>query len=143
MIRLFSLLSALAVLMIVTAGAGVYWVGVSQIAQSKQDSTAAVAKSIALGISAQINLLTDTLEKMAQDPEVLAAVTSADAAQLTSVSAKLEKHLPFAMKVRLLLPGVSELDDKSVPKMGYADLDMVRETFTKNQLPAIQGDNGP
>jgi phosphomannomutase/phosphoglucomutase len=47
------------------------------------------------------------------------------------------------MKVRLLLPGVSELDDKSVPKMGYADLDMVRETFTKNQLPAIQGDNGP
>jgi phosphomannomutase/phosphoglucomutase len=41
------------------------------------------------------------------------------------------------------LPGVSELDDKSVPKMGYADLDMVRETFSKNQLPALQGDNGP
>ncbi|MGZ8928058.1 MAG: phosphomannomutase/phosphoglucomutase [Methylobacter sp.] len=143
MIRLFSLLSALAVLMVLTAGAGVYWIGASQITQSKQDSTAAVAKSVALGISAQIDLLTDTLEKMAQDPEVLAAVTSADAAQLTLVSEKLEKHLPFILKVRLLLPGVSELDDKSVPKMGYADLDMVRETFTKNQLPAIQGDNGP
>ena len=143
MIRLFSLLSAFAVLMILTAGAGVYWISASQITQSKQDSTAAVAKSVALGITAQINLLTDTLEKMAQDPEVLVAVTSADAAQLTSVSAKLERHLPFILKVRLLLPGVSELDDKSVPKMGYADLDMVRETFSKNQLPAIQGDNGP
>ena len=143
MIRLFSLLSAFAVLMILAAGAGVYWISASQITQSKQDSTAAVAKSVALGITAQINLLTDTLEKMAQDPEVLVAVTSADAAQLTSVSAKLERHLPFILKVRLLLPGVSELDDKSVPKMGYADLDMVRETFTKNQLPAIQGDNGP
>ncbi|HEY8160363.1 MAG TPA: phosphomannomutase/phosphoglucomutase [Methylobacter sp.] len=143
MIRLFSLLSALAVLMVLATGAGVYWTGASQVAQAKQDSTAAVAKSVALGISAQINLLTDILEKMAQDPEVLSAVTSADAAQLTLMSEKLEKHLPFILKVRLLLPGVSELDDKSVPKMGYADLDMVRETFTKNQLPAIQGDNGP
>lgn len=143
MLRLFSLLSALAVLMVVTAGTGVYWLGASQISQSKQDSTAAVAKSVALGVSAQINLLTDMLEKMTQDPEVLAAVTSADAAQLISASEKLEKRLPFALKIRLLLPGVSELDDKNVPRMGYADLDMVRETFTKNQLPAIQGDNGP
>jgi phosphomannomutase/phosphoglucomutase len=143
MIRLFSLLSALAVLMVVMAGAGVYWVGASQISQSRQDSTATVAKSVALGISAQINLLTDMLEKMTQDPEVLAAVTSADAAQLISASEKLEKHLPFILKIRLLLPGVSELDDKNVPRMGYADLDMVRETFSKNQLPAIQGDNGP
>ncbi|HEY8037020.1 MAG TPA: phosphomannomutase/phosphoglucomutase [Methylobacter sp.] len=143
MVRLFSLVSALAVLMILTAGAGVYWISAAQIAQSKQDSAAAVAQSVALGISAQVNLLTNMLEKMAQDPEVLAAVTSGDAAQLTAMSAKLEKHLPDILKVRLLLPGVSELDDKSVPKMGYADLDMVRETFTKNQLPAVQGDNGP
>ncbi|MGZ5621839.1 MAG: phosphomannomutase/phosphoglucomutase [Methylobacter sp.] len=143
MLRLFSLLSAFAVLMILSAGVGVYWISAAQIAQSKQDSTAAVAKSVALGITAQVNLLTDTLEKMARDPEVLAAVTRADTTQLTTVSAKLEQHLPGALKVRLLLPGVSELDDKSVPKMGYADLDMVRETFSKNQLPTIQGDIGP
>jgi phosphomannomutase/phosphoglucomutase len=143
MVRLFSLLSGFAVLMILAAGAGVYWISAGQIAQAKQDSATAVAKSVALGITAQVNLLTDTLEKMAQDPEVLTAVTSADPAQLTTVATKLEQHLPDVLKVRLLLPGVSELDDKSVPKMGYADLDMVRETFTKNQLPAIQGDNGP
>lgn len=143
MVRLFSLLSVFAVLMILTAGAGVYWLSAAQIEQTKQDSVAAVAKSIALGVTAQVNLLTGTLEKMAQDPEVLAAVTSADTAQLTTVAAKLEKHLPEVLKIRLLLPGVSELDDKSVPKMGYADLDMVRETFSKNQLPTIQGDIGP
>ncbi|TAN69344.1 MAG: phosphomannomutase/phosphoglucomutase [Methylobacter sp.] len=143
MVRLFSLLSAIAVLMILTAGTGVYWISVAQITQAKQDSATAAAKSVGLGITAQVNLLTDMLEKMAHDPEVVAAVTSADTAQLTLVAAKLEKHLPDVMKIRLLLPGVSELDDKSVPKMGYADLDMVRETFTKNPLPAIQGDNGP
>jgi len=129
--------------MILTAGSGVYWISATQLGQAQHDSAEAVAKSVALGITAQINLLTNTLEKMAQDPEVLAAVTSADAAQLTTEAAKLERHLPGILKVRLLLPGVSELDDKSVPKMGYADLDMVRETFTKNQLPAVQGDIGP
>ncbi len=143
MVRLFSLLSAFAVLMILTAGSGVYWISMTQIGQTQHYSTEAVAKSVALGITAQINLLTSTLEKMAQDPEVLAAVTSADATQTRTVAEKLERHLPGVLKVRLLLPGVSELDDKSVPKMGYADLDMVRETFTKNQLPAVQGDIGP
>ena len=143
MVRLFSLLSAFAVLMILTAGSGVYWISMAQIGQAQHAATEAVAKSVALGITGQVNLLTSTLEKMAQDPEVLAAVTSADTAQLTTVAAKLERHLPGILKVRLLLPGVSELDDKSVPKMGYADLDMVRETFTKNQLPAVQGDIGP
>lgn len=143
MVRLFSLLSAFAVLMILTAGIGTYWISARQVEQAKLDSAEAVAKSVALGITAQINLLTNTLEKMAQDPEVLAAVTSADTTQLTTVAAKLEQHLPDILKVRLLLPGVSELDDKSTPKMGYADLDMVRETFGKNQPPAVQGDNGP
>jgi phosphomannomutase/phosphoglucomutase len=143
MVRVFSFLSAFAVLMILTAGAGVYWVSVSQIAQAKRDSAAAVTKSVGLGITAQVNLLTEMLEKMAQDPEVLTAVTSTDTSQLTTVAGKLEKYLPGMLKVRLLLPGVTELDDKSVPKMGYADLDMVRETFVKNQLPALQGDNGP
>lgn len=143
MARLFSLLTAIAVLMVLAAGAGVYWFSASQITQTKQDAAVAVAKSVALGITAQVDQLTNTLEKMAQDPEVLAAVTSADAAQLTSVAEKLEKHLPDVLKIRLLLPGVSELDEKSIPKMGYADLDMVREAFGKNQMPAVQGDIGP
>ena len=142
MVRLFSLLSAIAVLMIITAGAGVYWFGAGQIAKAKQDSAEAVAKSVALGLTGQITLLTDTLEKMAQDPEVLAAVTSADKARIDTVAERLEKYLPGTLKIRLLLPGISELDDKSVPKMGYADLDIVRETFTQAQLPAIHVDNG-
>jgi phosphomannomutase/phosphoglucomutase len=143
MARLFSILAAIAVSMIVIAGASIYWVSGDQVAQAKQDSIVAVAKSASSGITGQINLLTDALQKMAQDPEVLAAVTSLDLTQITSVAAKLEQHLPGIMKIRLLLPGTTELDDKSVPKMGFADLDMVRETVTKNQLPAIQGDIGP
>ncbi|MGZ8193180.1 MAG: phosphomannomutase/phosphoglucomutase [Methylobacter sp.] len=141
--RLFSLLSAVAVSMILIAGMGVYLMSPALVAQAKQDSAAAIANGVALSLSEQIDLLSRMLDKMAQDPEVLTAVTSTDPVLLTAAAATLEKHFPDALKIRLLLPGVSKLDETSVPRMGYADLDMVRETFTKNQLPGIQGDNGP
>jgi phosphomannomutase/phosphoglucomutase len=41
----------------------------------------------------------------------------------------------------VLFPGVSQLDESSAPRMGYADLDMVQKTFLNNeQLPFVQGD---
>lgn len=143
MARLFSWLSATAVLMILVAGVGIYWLSNAEIARAKHDSAAAEAKIVALGLAMQIAILNSVLDKMAQDPEVLAAITVANPTLLEAAAAKLEKHLPDILKVRLLLPGVIEIDEKTVPRMGFADLDMVRETFIKNQYPAIQGDKGP
>jgi len=142
MARLFSWLSAITVLMILIAGVGVYQLTNTEIARAKHDSAVTAAKSAALGLSVQINILNTVLDKMAQDPEVLTAVTVANPALLEAAAAQLEKHLPDVLKIRLLLPGVSEIDEKAVPRMGFADLDMVRETFTKNQSPSIQGDKG-
>jgi phosphomannomutase/phosphoglucomutase len=113
------------------------------MAQARQDSATAVANAVAVTLSQQIDLLNKMLNKMVQDPDVLIAVTHADPVMLTTVAARLEKYFPDILKIRLLLPGVSELDDKSTPRMGFADLDMVRETFTSNQPPGIQGLEGP
>jgi len=140
--RVFSLLTAVALLMILIAGASVYWLSSAKIAHARQDSANAVANAVALTLSQQIDLLNRTLNKMSLDPDVLTAVTDADPVLLTTVAARLEKYFPDALKIRLLLPGVNELDDKNIPRMGFADLDMVRETFTNNQLPRIQGSEG-
>jgi len=140
--RIFSLLTAVAVSMILVAGGSVYWVSKAKIAQARQDSGIAIANAAALALSQQIDLLNRTLNKMAQDPEVLIAATRADPVLLTTVAARLEKYFPDALRIRLLLPGVSELDEKNAPRMGFADLDMVRETFNNNQSPGIQGYEG-
>jgi phosphomannomutase/phosphoglucomutase len=140
--RIFSLLAAVSVLMILVTGAGVYWLASAKIAQARQDSAIAVANAVALSLSQQLDLLNRTLNKMAQDPEVLIAVTRADPVLLSAVAARLENYFPDALKIRLLLPGISEIDEKSVPRMGFADLDMVRETFSKDQPPKIQGYEG-
>ncbi len=143
MLRIFSLLSIATALMLILASAGVYWMASSVIIHAKQDSADAIAKSVALTISEQIDLLNLTLDKIAIDPEVITAVTAADTSLLNTTATKLEKYVPNILKIRLLLPGVSDLDEKSVPKMGFADLDMVKEAFTDNQFPGIQGDIGP
>jgi phosphomannomutase/phosphoglucomutase len=141
--RIFSLLAVTAVLMILTAGGGMYWMLNTAMTASRQDAAVAVAKGVGLNIAAQIAVLNRILDKMAQDIEVMDAIASADPDVLNEVTSKFEKYVPDILKIRLLLPGVSELDETSVPRMGFADLDMVRETFINNPLPSIQGNNGP
>ena len=51
--RIFSLLAAVAVLMILVAGGGVYWLSSARIAQARQDSAIAVANAVALSLSQQ------------------------------------------------------------------------------------------
>ena len=140
--RIFSLLTAAAVLVILIAVGCVYWLSRASIEQTRQHSATAVANAVASTLSQQIDLLNRTLDKMARDPEVVTAVAQKDPNLLTGVAARLEHYFPDALKIRLLLPGVNEVDESNIPRMGFADLDMVRETFTSNQLPRIQGQEG-
>ena len=143
MTRIFSLLAAITVFLTLLVGIGVQWLSQSAIADSKQKAAEAIAQSVAITISGQLDLLNRTLATMAKDPEVIAAAVNKDAPQLSAQAEKLEKHFPDALKIRLLLPGVSEVDNKSEPHMGFADLDMVKESFKGAQSPSIQGDEGP
>ncbi len=141
--RLFSILAATAVLMILIAGTGVYLSSKIILTQAKEEAAQSAAKGIAQSISHQVKLFDATLEKMAQDPEVLDAIASGDTRALNSVAARLERHFPAARKIRLLPVGTIELDEVNVPHMGYGDIDMIKATFQENPLPAIQGDIGP
>lgn len=142
MTRLFVIISGIAVLMILITGVGIFGLTASDVSQARQNAASSATKGIALSLSSQIELQNRTLDKMAEDPEVLAAIASGNPATLEAIASKLERHFPDVMKIRILLPGVSELDQSHLPRMGYADLDMVRETFNKHQPAAVQGDEG-
>ncbi len=143
MTRLFAIISGIAVLMILITGAGVFGLTAADVSQARQNAASSATKGIALSLSSQVDMQNRTLDKMAEDPEVLAAIAGGNQAALDAVAGKLERHFPDVMKIRIFLPGVSELDQSHVPRMGYADLDMVRETFNKHQPAAVQGDEGP
>lgn len=142
MARLFYWLTGVSVVLILVAGIGVFWMDNASLANAKQEMAAAAAKTVAFNVSARIGLLNDVLDKMAQNPDVHTAISTTDPRARAAVAAELEKHLPAILKVRLLTPEITQDDDNSAPRMGFADLDMVRETFAKHQPPAIQGDKG-
>jgi phosphomannomutase/phosphoglucomutase len=139
--RLFTYLAAISVALILAAVSGVHWLTNDEVVSARHAAAEAQAKSIAIVISGQINALERVLNKMSEDPAVIAALTSRDKAQLAVAAANLEKYFPDIMKFRLLLPGISDVDKDTSPRMGFADLEMVKETFNNAQLPSILGDN--
>jgi len=139
MIRIFSILSIVAVLMSLVAGGGIYWVSQSDINQAKQQATESLSQGLALSVSARINALQDSVSKMATTPAVIEATYNEDPEQLAKTALMLESFMPNVMKIRLLPANVTELDESSIPHMGNADLIMVQDTLTKKQTPVIQG----
>lgn len=141
--RLFSVLTFIAILMILISGCGVYLTSKIIVAQAKEEAALSSAKGVATALTRQIALLETSLDKMSQDPDVVAAFSDNNPIQLKLLAARLERYLPEARKVRLLPIGSIDKDETSVPRMGYGDVDMVKATFQENPLPAIQGDTGP
>ncbi|MGR8940870.1 MAG: phosphomannomutase/phosphoglucomutase, partial [Gammaproteobacteria bacterium] len=133
----------MAMLLLIVSGAGIFWVAATAISDTKMDSLGALAKSTGVAIAGQIELINQSLDRIAQDADTVQAVASRNPALLDAAEIRMAHHLPHALNVRLLLPGITELDDTSSPPMTYADLNMVRETFAtnRNPLPAIQGDS--
>ena len=141
--RIFSIMAAIAMFMILSLGGILLWSCYQQLNQAKLETAKVTAEGLASNLAAEVNLLQQLVNTLAQSPATVTALSNGEAAQLQQVAAQLEKYIPGVMKVRLLPPNTTEIDNSSQPVMGYADLDMVRESFTTPQLPAIhdQGTN--
>ncbi|MGR9052857.1 MAG: phosphomannomutase/phosphoglucomutase, partial [Gammaproteobacteria bacterium] len=140
--RIFLTLTGIAVVLILITGAGIYWFAAADIGRAKEDAAVAAANGVAMELGAGIEQLQQAVNKMAQDAEVVEALIRAEPTLINLMESRLEKYLPGAMAIRLLTPDINTLDTSRIPQMGYADLDMVRETLNGPQMPAIQGDEG-
>lgn len=141
--RIFIGFASLAVCLIVITGLGVYLLALYDVQQAKRHASELIAQSTAVSLSNQLTSMNTLLGNMAQDEYLIAAVSQRDELKIAQIEAKFSHYLPQALKVRILLPEHSELDETSVPFMGYADLNMVQESLNKTPMPVIQGDNGP
>jgi phosphomannomutase / phosphoglucomutase len=138
--RLVFTLAVICVLMVVMAGSGAFLLSRLYIEQSKVDAVSAVAKGVSLTLSEQVNLLNSVLDKMVQDPEIINIAAQNNPEQLANALTKLENHFPGILSIKFLLPDNLDPTKPAVMNMGFADLEMAKKTFTKNQVTAIQGD---
>lgn len=110
------------------------------VAQSKVDAVAAVANGVALTLSEHVKLLNSVLDKMAQNPEIVNAAALYDPNQLAVATSHLEQNFPGVQMIKVLLPDNPDPSKNYNVTMGFADLDMAKKTFTKDQVTAIQGE---
>jgi phosphomannomutase / phosphoglucomutase len=137
---LVSQLAVICVLMVIFSGFGAFLLSTIFIAQSKVDAVTSMTKGVSLTLSEQVNLLNSVLDKMAQDPEIISAAAQNNPDLLANALKKLENHFPGVLSIKFLLPEGRNPNTTNAANMGYADLDMAKKTFTKDQVSAIQGD---
>ncbi len=140
--RIFVFLACFSILFTLLASACVYWFAVEDIKASKRQVTIALAKGVALSLQAKIDQLNRTLDNIGHDPELIAALENGDTAALRNRLDTLQRLLPGARKLRFLTPATNVLDESEVPHLGYADLELVQQTFIKNRAPVVQGIKG-
>lgn len=80
------------------------------------------SEALAGQVAAHISQYARTLTVLATDPQVAAALVSADAAQLTSVETRLAEYFPGALALRLIKAGLSEPVESVTPPISFACL---------------------
>ena len=140
--RIFFIIGIVTVLMAALTGTGVFYLSQTSDNQIKEDAIKGLTKGIAQSISTRTQLLTQSLSNIAQSPELIDALNQSDLPRAKAIVQLMSAYLPDAMAFRLLLVSDNRPDNSITPHMGYADLDLVNNTFQKPQLPLIQGEQG-
>lgn len=125
--------------MIIVAGGGTYWITYYDVNDAKKQSTEAIVKGVSFSVVSQMNILKQSVTKMASVPQVVAAIESEDPEIMKQTAQVLEQFLPKVRKIRILPADISEVDESAAPHMGFADLLMVQESLKQQQIPIIQG----
>ena len=140
--RIFSFTAIVVILVSTLAGAGIFYLAQAHDDQIKAAALNGLVKGIAQSISTRTQLLSESLRNIAQSPELTDALKRSDLLRAKVQVQLMSSYLPDAMAFRLLLPSDNKPDNSIVPHMGYADLDLVKNTFQQPQLPLIQGEQG-
>ncbi|NOQ13563.1 MAG: phosphomannomutase/phosphoglucomutase [Methyloprofundus sp.] len=140
--RLFIVIAVLTFHMTAITGAGVYYFSQASINEAKNEAFRGLAEGAAQSISTRATLLAQTLQNIALSPELITALQQSDLARARMLVQQMGVYLPGAVAFRLLLPSDTEPDISAVPHLGYADIDMVKNTFQKAQLPLVHGEKG-
>jgi phosphomannomutase/phosphoglucomutase len=140
--RFFTILSSIVLAALVSTSGALYQAARQQAFEAGRQTVRLAAESTARSVGNLIALLNQSLTGLAQDPR-LADIASGDAASLKKEENRLTQLIPGALQVRILGESVDTLDESRTPRMGFADLDMVRKAVNAPPPPAVHGANTP
>ena len=109
-----------------------------QSAESWRQEVALSAENLADRIATQIAQNAAKMELVTRDAQLAELIAQNDPAALARRETELAYLFPNSVRVRLLPPGLSEVDMNATPPLSYAALDMLRQAETTETPPPAE-----
>jgi phosphomannomutase/phosphoglucomutase len=129
----------LVILPLLLLPAGVlYWSAAQGLKQGAEREARVVAEHFADRVAGWVVGQARILERLAGDPALARLLESADRGAWTAREPELGLLFPQSMRVRLIEPGVQEVDMEASPPLSYAAIDLLREAETRETPPPME-----
>lgn len=132
------LLMALGALLIAVPAAVVYLQTVLELKAGEQKQAQLGAALFASSYRQWVERQAETAELVVKDAQLARLLMDGDVRALEDKAASLAYLFPSAIRVRLLPPGIEEVDLTASPPISYAALDMLRHAETKDTPPPLE-----
>ncbi len=109
-----------------------------KLREAGQQNAQQVAGLLAVSVRQWVNGRAATAERAARNPELGRLMEQGDKALLAARAEQLAGLFPTAVRVRLLLPGIEEVDLEASPPIGYAAVDMLKFSETHDTPPQLE-----
>jgi phosphomannomutase/phosphoglucomutase len=148
--RVFLLIMAIALCFIIGMATSFYFVTERHTLKNYSQEVQNTAQTAANYLIQLINLLNGTIDRVANEPQFAKLLESGNPSLIQIEEERLTRLLPGALIVRILPPNIGnplnfgDLDTARMPQMGFADLDLVRQTIQgKSPQPAVHAASTP
>jgi phosphomannomutase/phosphoglucomutase len=135
-IRLLLLVSGVALL--ATMGYFVFQLMSLQIVRAMQQETEITTSMVVARVSSMAGYYGESAGLLAKDPEIAALLKSGSLAERSAREESLRYVFPTAINVRLLPPGLTEVDMQASPPLSYAALAQMRAAEVDATTPPIE-----
>ncbi len=132
------LLMITGVLLIAIAPLVVYLQTVLQLKAAEQEQAELAAALFSTSYRQWVATQVATAEMVTKDPEIARLMSNGDGQAIEQKIDELAYLFPSAIRVRLLTPGIEEVDLESSPPISYAALDMLKHAETKDSPPPVE-----
>jgi phosphomannomutase/phosphoglucomutase len=125
-------------LLIAAPAAVVYLQTAPQLHDMQQKHAELMADLSASAVGQWLNNQVATAELVAKDPEIAGIMMDGSEAERSAKAEDLAYLFPASIRVRLLPPGIEEVNMEASPPIGYAAVDMLRHSETKDTPPLVE-----
>ncbi len=126
---------AISAVIVALAGSLLFYLSYLQSEQIRKNEFKTAAVGHAAKLSNLVKHYAATIDRWIEAPGLAPLIASGEPQTLAQKEQELSWLLPLSLRVRLLPPGIEDVDESSEPPLSFAGLELLRRAATSDQPP--------